>query len=453
MKDYKKIAKQVLELVGGKDNVIKSYFCTTRLRVECKDRSSIDLAKFSEIEGVVSAKDQQGQIQVIIGPDVDKAHAEFVKICPNSESDTDSIEAAEPIKKDSLFTRVTSFIAGIFIPIVPCLAGAGIIQAVLSLLSYFGWIDAASETYIVLNLMQNAVFYFLPFLVAIGAAKQFKSNPYHAVVMAGIMMHPTILSAIEAGTESYHIFGLPILLSDISSTVIPIILSVALLSIVEKWVAKIVPSALRMMLVSGITFIVVGIISLVVFAPIGTYLGNALSVFINWAMGVSSVLGGILLGGLHLPMVITGTHFVEVPLIVQEMAEGAGSVIMPVTAMGNTALVGALIALIIKTKSAKKRGDYSAIMVPTVMGITEPVLYGVAVVLKTPLVWSIIGGAVAGAIVSISGFHLTILGVPGIFAGLVCLGMEKGIWLFIGEIVAIAIGFIGTYLFYKPKGE
>ncbi len=459
MKDYKAISQQIIEKSGGSDNIINSFYCMTRLRLNLKDRSKADLEAIKLIEGVMGVKNQQGQIQVIIGPDVNKLHEEFIKISPNTE-ETSVKEQAETDKaannetvKDSLFTRVTAYIAGIFIPIVPCLAGAGIISAVLSALSYFGVITGESETYIVLNLIQNAVFYFLPFLIAISAAEKFKTNKFFAAVMAGVLLSPTIMNAIGEGIETYHVFGIPLVLSDCSSTVIPIILSVALLKVVEKFFTKIIPSALRIMLVPGLAFLVTGIASLAVFAPIGVIIGQGLSYGIDWAMGVSSILGGTLLGVLHLPMVVTGTHFIEIPLIVQEFATGGGTAIMPITSMGNTALVGALAALIVKTKSVKKKGEYSSIMVPTVMGITEPSLYGVAVVLKVPFVAAMIGGGIGGAIVAISGFKLTIMGVPGIFAGLVNAGTKKGIWFLIGEIVAIAAAFIVTYIVYKPQNK
>jgi len=190
MKDYKAISQQIIEKSGGSDNIINSFYCMTRLRLNLKDRSKADLEAIKLIEGVMGVKNQQGQIQVIIGPDVNKLHEEFIKISPNTEkisvdeqADTDKAANYEAAQ-DSLFTRVTAYIAGIFIPIVPCLAGAGIISAVLSALSYFGVITGESETYIVLNLIQNAVFYFLPFLIAISAAEKFKTNIWYS---AGII--------------------------------------------------------------------------------------------------------------------------------------------------------------------------------------------------------------------------------------------------------------------------
>lgn len=450
--DYSALAKEILANVGGKENVLSSTHCMTRLRLTLRDRTIVDKNALCALDGISGVRDQQGQIQVIIGPQVNSVHEAFCKICPNQEEQ--SIEELAAINKessnrDSAFTRITAFIAGIFIPIVPCLAGAGIIQALLSVLSFFGVMDSSSENYIVLNLIQNAVFYFLPFLVALGAAKQFKCNEFFALVMAGILLSPTIVNAMSAGTTEWHFFGLPIILSDCSSTVVPIIFSVALFSYVYRFFEKIIPSALRMMLCSGLSFLVTGIVTLFIFAPFGTYLGNLLSIAINWAMGVSSVLGGALLGGLHLVLVITGTHFIEVPLIIQEMSSGAGTAIMPITAMGQTALVGALAAVILKTKNQKKRNDYSAVMVPLVLGISEPALYGVAVVLRIPLIASMIGGAVGGIIVAVSGFKLTILGVPGIFAPLLTMTAPGGVAFLLAEIVCMIIAFIITWFCYK----
>lgn len=215
---------RIAELAGRQENVIQSYFCMTRLRLILKDKSLADIEGLKAIDGVSGVKNQQGQIQVIIGSDVNKLHEEFIRICPDQEMEEAQKQQEEmQLQKENLFNRVTAFIAGIFIPLVPCLAGTGIISAILSCFTYFGWMSSESDLYTVLNLIQNAVFYFLPFLAGLGAAKQFKTNEFFALVMAGIIMSPTILAAIEQGVSSYSFLGIPMVLTDCSSTVIPIV--------------------------------------------------------------------------------------------------------------------------------------------------------------------------------------------------------------------------------------
>lgn len=203
-------------------------------------------------------------------------------------------------------------------------------------------------------------------------------------------------------------------------------------------------------LIFSIFILICGIISLVVFAPLGTWIGNALNVFIKWALDLNGAIGGFLLGSLHLVMVLTGSHFIEIPLIMQEFSSSGGTAIMAITSMGNTALVGSLIALLIKTKNAKKRGEYTSMMVPTVMGITEPILYGISLRYKIVLISGMIGGGIAGAILGASGFLLKVMGIPGIFAPLGNLTAPAGIWYLISTLVAITVAFAITFIFYKP---
>lgn len=160
-----------------------------------------------------------------------------------------------------------------------------------------------------------------------------------------------------------------------------------------------------------------------------------------------------LLGALHLVMVLTGSHFIEIPLIMQEFSTSGGSAIMAITSMGNTALVGSLIAFLIKTKNTKKRGEYTSMMVPTIMGITEPVLYSVSLRYKIVLASGMIGGGIAGAILGASGFTLKVMGIPGIFAPLGNLTAPAGIWYLISSVIAIAVAFAITFIFDKPNKE
>lgn len=457
MRDYKKMSEEILNLVGGAGNIEKAYHCITRLRLNLKDYEAVDQGRIAEIEGVSGVREQQGQLQIIIGSDVDKLYIEFEKVVADSFPDNQSTVSTsenKEVKKQSLFTRITSYAADIFIPIVPSLAGAGIIQAILSLGSYFGWLNTESGVYTVLNLIQNAVFYFLPFLVALGLAKKLKTNEFFALVMAGILLSPTITNAIASGIESYSFLGLPIYLSDSSSTVIPIILSVILMSYVEKFFKKIIHPNLRIFLSSGLTFIVTGVVTLVAFAPLGILVGNALLSLINFALSTNAALGGTVLGAGHLLMVITGTHFIEIPLIMQEIAGGNGTAIMAIAAGGSVALLGGIVALTLKSKSQKDKSTYAALIPITFVGITEPALFGVAVSNKRVLAASILGGGVCGLIIALSGFRLTAIGVPTpILSWFANIAIPNSIWYLIGQLVAFGIGFVIVYFEKRKKGE
>lgn len=454
MKNYTDISEDIVKNVGGIDNVINYYYCMTRFRLNIVDQTKVNLDLLKSVEGVMDAVVQAGQLQIIFGSDVNKLYSAFNELYPQKEDSTIDYSQKDTFSKTvkgSKFGQVTETIASLFIPVIPCLAGSGIIKSVLSILVSVGIMTTEMETYQVFYLMADVVIYFLPFIIAVSAARKFKANEFYAVVMAGILMSPTILELINGGMTTYHILGIPMLLTDCSSTVIPIILTVLLLSYVQKFVEKIVPSVLRLMLVPALCFIIVGSIALIIFAPFGTFLGSALSLLINTAMSISSVLAGALLGGLHLLMVITGTHYIEVPLIVQEFTSSGSTSIMSITSMGNMAISGSIMALILKAQSANKRGEYSSIFVPTILGITEPALYGYAITLKTPLIASMIGGAVGGAIVAASGFAQTVIGGLGLFSPIIFIGTDKLSWFIIAEIAAVITAFLVTYFVYNPK--
>ena len=223
--NFENLAKSILEKIGGKENVSNLTHCATRLRFNLKDKSKANTSAIKNINGVMGVVDKGGQYQVIIGNDVNHVYKEITKIAKldNTTSNTEEVDDRKPVAK------VIDTITGIFTPILPAITAAGMMKAVLSLLTAFKLITTTSQSYQVINFMADAAFYFLPILLANSAAKKFKCNQYLAMMLGGMLLHPTFVTMVntakEAGT-SVSVFGLPISLASYSSSVLPIILGV-----------------------------------------------------------------------------------------------------------------------------------------------------------------------------------------------------------------------------------
>ncbi len=247
---YNALAKEIIEKVGGASNITSLTHCMTRLRFNLKNSSKADLEVIKEIDGVVGAVNKGGQFQIIIGTHVSKVYEAIQALGVIGESITD-----EPTKNKGIIPAVLDTIAGSFTPIIPAIAGTGMLKALLALLTTFGWLATDSQNYYILNFVSDAAFYFLPFFLAFSAANKFKMNPYVAAVLAGILLHPdlTVLSTLG---ESVNYLGLPLTLVTYSSSVIPILLIVWIGSYVEKYMKKISPKAIEIFFVPMMTILI-----------------------------------------------------------------------------------------------------------------------------------------------------------------------------------------------------
>ena len=267
--NYENLAKSILEKIGGKENVSNLTHCATRLRFNLKDNSKAKTSEIKNINGVMGVVDKGGQYQVIIGNDVNHVYKEVVKI---ANLDTMSSNASEEVDDRKPIAKVIDTITGIFTPILPAITAAGMMKAVLALLTAFKLVTTDSQSYQIVNFMADAAFYFLPILLANSAAKKFKCNQYLAMMLGGMLLHPTFVTMVntakEAGT-SISVFGLPISLASYSSSVLPIILGVWFMSYVEPIADKVSPKAIKFFTKPLITAVVTGIVLLVVIGPLG----------------------------------------------------------------------------------------------------------------------------------------------------------------------------------------
>lgn len=455
--NYEILAKSILEKIGGKENVSNLTHCATRLRFNLKDNKKAKTSEIKNINGVMGVVDKGGQYQVIIGNDVNHVYKEVVKI---ANLDNMSSNASEEVDDRKPIAKVIDTITGIFTPILPAITAAGMMKAVLALLTAFKLVTTDSQSYQIVNFMADSAFYFLPILLANSAAKKFKCNQYLAMMLGGMLLHPTFVTMVntakEAGT-SISVFGLPISLASYSSSVLPIILGVWFMSYVEPIADKVSPKAIKFFTKPLITAVVTGIVLLVVIGPLGYIISDKIGLAIKTLETYASWLVPTLIGGLTPLLVMTGTHYGLIPIgINNRMTMGYDTIIYPGMLASNVSQGGAALAVALKTKNSEIRQLASSAGITAVCGITEPALYGVNLRFKTPLYSSMIGGAVGGLFLGLfrvcnySGGSPGFLTLPSYIGGDT---MMNFVYACIGAVISVAVSFVSCLVLYKDKEE
>ncbi|MEK4298624.1 beta-glucoside-specific PTS transporter subunit IIABC [Oceanobacillus sp. FSL W8-0428] len=442
-----KLAKDILSLVGGEENVGSVTHCYTRLRFNLKNNDLADKEKIESLDGVIRVQIQSGQFQVVIGNEVGKVYKELEKQGDFQSGEND--ETVQEEKKGNIIGRFFEVIASIFTPIIPAIAGAGLVKGILGLVTTFNWAPADSDIVTVLNIVADAVFYFLPFFLAVSAARKFKTNEFIALALAGGLMYPTLIEGAKAiaegGAEGLSLFGIPLPFINYSSTVIPIIISIWLLSYVHRWVDAIMPNALRVIFTPTIVLLIMIPFQLVAIGPLGSYLGIGLADGITWLFEHAGILAGGILGATRPLLVIVGMHYGLMPIAIQNIAVLGFDYLVPVFLMANMGQAAAALAVFIKTKNKDLKTIAASSTVSAFLGITEPAMYGVNLRLKKPFIAALIGSGIGGAFITGFGVTASAFVLPGLTSLPVFSG-PKFIYLIIGLIITIAVTMVLTFI-------
>lgn len=454
--NYQELAAKILKLVGGKDNVSGLTHCATRLRFNLVDESKADTETLKNTPGVLGVVKSGGQYQIVIGNDVNHVYKPIAEAC-NLAGKEGNAKAA-PEEKKSIGARLIDTITGIFTPILPAITAAGMLKAVLSILTAFHLLSTDSSTYQVISFMADAAFYFLPILLANSAAKKFNCNPYLAMMIGGILLHPNFVSMVAASQESGQaitLFMIPIYNASYSSSVIPIILSVWFMSFVEPIADKISPKAIKFFTKPLITILVAGAVALWVLGPVGYVIASWIADGVNLLNTYVSWLVPLVLGGIFPLLVMTGTHYGIIPIgINNRMTTGYDTIVYPANLASNIAQGAATFAVGFKTKSSQVRELAISAGITAVCGITEPALYGINMRFKTPLISACIGGATGGLYVGLlhvknyAGGSPGLMTLPGYIGGS---GFRDLIHACIGAAIAFAVSFVVSFILYKDK--
>lgn len=453
-KDYTALAKTIIEKVGGEDNVNALVHCATRLRFNLKDANKADTAYLNSTDGVINVVESGGQYQIVIGPEVASVYKAINEQANFSPSDEVSLDD----NKKGKIARILDTVAGMFVPIVPVMAGAGMIKVINSLSLMFGWLTPEDSTFKFLSIFGDSIFYFLPVILGASAAKKFNTNQYLAMVVGACLISPTfvamISSAREAGT-GLNFLGLPITLANYSSSVIPIILAVWFLSYVEPIVVKYTPAVLRIFLAPMVTLLIVLPTTFLFIGPIGTWMGDGLNSIVSFLNTIVPWFVPMLIGATTPVLVMTGMHYGIVPIGINMLAtKGIDTVAGPGMMVSNIAQGGAALAIALKTDDKGLKGLTFSTGFSAVLGITEPVLYGVSLKYRRPLYAAMIGGGIAGLYLGIMGVGRFAQVPPGLLSLPSYFSAEFPniiIHAVIGCAIAFIVSFVASLMFGLPK--
>lgn len=443
--DYKEFSTKIIKLVGGKDNISDVFHCATRLRFSLKDiskaESNIDDIKLQK--EVLDVIVQNGQFQVVIGPNVSKVFAvvnEDLKLNENQRID----DKTEEIEK-SVMDKFFAVVSGIFTPVVPVLMASGMMGAVITIAKLLGVPETNSTLYL-FNIVYEAGFYFLPFFIAATLAKAFKANQFLSMLVAAIMLWPGFVGSADKGIKSLEFFSLNVQAIDYSKAVLPIILGIWLLSYLEKFFNKVLPDIIRAFMAPLLVMAIMLPIQLIVIGPLGTNIANVLGTGVVWLGDNLGFFAVALLAFLTPVMIATGTHSFAFPVIVATLTTvGYDQLLMPSMVAENLAMAGAAFAIAMLSKDKDKRAQGISASLSAVLGISEPAMYGFNLPSKYGFLGSMIGGAIGGLFAGIFQFRMyaiassSVVGIPAMFG-------DKGVFNVIIGVLTIIISFVASAL-------
>lgn len=439
-----KEAKELLTLVGGKDNVNQLVHCATRLRFELKDES---LAQQKEIEAkpyVLSVVVSGGQYQIVIGPKVTEYFAALMQLLNLDENKKSS--------EDKQKLSVLKVISGAFSPLIPLLAGAGMIKALLMVLVEFGLLSDASSTYAILSAAGNSVFYFMPIFLGITLSKQFGGNMYVGGAIGAALLEPSFTGLI--GQEGVNFLGIGVVPVDYATTVFPIFIISFVYAFLDKQLRKIVKQELQMFLVPMICLLVLVPMAILVFGPFGTTIGNLVSNFISMLFDFSNLLAGLVLGATYPFLTILGLHWGFTPITLQNLSQFGGDVLEGAAVCCVYAEIGIALGAYLKGRKGSKIREIAGptILTGLLAGVTEPILYGIVMRYKRLMAIVAIAGGIGGAINGL--FHVTMNAY--VFHNLFSVAMmtySPFVPFLIGCAAALASGLLLTYFWGIPAED
>lgn len=443
MRSNKEVADLIIRNVGGANNISSFYHCATRIRFTLKDKSKFNSEFLKQQPEILGAVQSGEESQVIIGAKVGEYYRQIQKDYDiNVNKNNDSKSSQENI---NWFRKLTNVIVAIMAPIITPLIAGGMFKVVISLLTTFKVISVQSQNYAILSFMADAVFYFLPMMLAVSAAEHFKTNKFLSLAIAGILLHPN-WSAMVLAAKPVLLFGVPVTLSAYNSTVIPIILCVWIQSYVEKFAEKVSPNIIKTMLKPLLIFIIMAPFALIVIGPIGSWLGNLLVLLVNTLNKFVPWLVPTLMGAFTPVLVMVGMHVALTPIASLGFSSAARSenVQGPGMLASNIAQAGCSFAIALKDKRPQNRQIAVSAGVTALSGITEPALYGVTLKYKRALYAVMAAGGIAGFYAGITKVVRYSFGSPGIFTIVNFIGKPGN---FMNAVITAILAFILSFVF------
>lgn len=441
--DYQAIAKEILKDVGGKDNIVDVTHCYTRLRFVLKDTKQANKEALLQTEGVISVIESGGQYQVVLGNKVAHVYNALEPLLAQQLTTKTSTK-----EKNSLGNRILNTVAAIFTPVVPAIAASGMLKGILAIAvmvaNNFYQVDLKPlNTYIILSAASDALFYFMPVILGYSAAKVFKTNEYIAMVIGATLCYPTIVSLMTE-ESAVTLFGLHVTKANYVSTVIPIILAIFILAYVQRFLEKVIPEVLKIIMVPTLSLLLMIPATLLLFGPIGIYLGDGVNWLYYYIMNLSPILLGGFIGGIWCVLVIFGAHRGLVPIGINDVARTGRQNLLAFAGAANFSQAGAAFGVFVRTKNKDLKAVAASATVTALFGITEPAIYGANLRLKKPMIYAVASGAAGGALMGWGGSYGTAFANQGLLT--IPVYAEAGTKAFICYLLGCGIAFFGAFL-------
>ncbi|EGO7984617.1 PTS transporter subunit EIIC [Enterococcus faecalis] len=441
--DYQAIAKEILKDVGGKDNIVDVTHCYTRLRFVLKDTKQANKEALLQTEGVISVVESAGQYQVVLGNKVAHVYNALEPLLAQQLTTKTSTK-----EKNSLGNRILNTVAAIFTPVVPAIAASGMLKGILAIAvmvaNNFYQVDLKPlNTYIILSAASDALFYFMPVILGYSAAKVFKTNEYIAMVIGATLCYPTIVSLMTE-ESAVTLFGLHVTKANYVSTVIPIILAIFMLAYVQRFLEKVIPEVLKIIMVPTLSLLLMIPATLLLFGPIGIYLGDGVNWLYYYIMNFSPILLGGFIGGIWCVLVIFGAHRGLVPIGINDVARTGRQNLLAFAGAANFSQAGAAFGVFVRTKNKDLKAVAASATVTALFGITEPAIYGANLRLKKPMIYAVASGAAGGALMGWGGSYGTAFANQGLLT--IPVYAEAGTKAFICYLLGCGIAFFGAFL-------
>lgn len=453
-RDWNKLAADVVELVGGKDNIASVTHCVTRLRFRLKDDTLADDKKIGQLEGVIQVMRASGQYQVVIGNKVGDAYDAVVALLPELAGGAvaaDDAAAGGAAEKKGGFglNALFDIVSGIFVPFIGIFTAAGLTRALAVMAVTLGWFTEDSSTYIILNAIGDGVFQFLPIFIARNAAKKFNCNEWIAMGVAAFLCVPSMVGLKDAFAEAGGptFFGIPVIMPDSGylQSVFPIIFAVYLQSWLEKPVAKL-PGLARDLLGNMLVLVCTSLITLLVVGPVINTISGWIASGLMAVLGVAPALAGFLIAALWPVLIIFGMHWGIIPIMISNLMTMGYDVIGPITNGTNYVIGAAVLAILIKTKKNSVRTTATECLASAWLGgITEPAIYGLLLKYKRPFITMALSCGICGAATAILDVHQVGILTTSVFT-LPVLGANMGVPHLIAIGAAAVAGFVSTFL-------
>ncbi|KEO76364.1 sucrose-specific PTS transporter subunit IIBC [Paenibacillus polymyxa] len=467
--DYKQVAADILDALGGKENITAAAHCATRLRLVLEDESLLDQKALDQMDVVKGTFSIGGQYQIILGAGiVNNVYGEFAKLTGLGEMSTGDVKTAGAAKMNPL-QRLVKALSDIFVPIIPAIVAGGLLMGINNVLTasnlfgprslvemYPGIADWAS----IINLFANAPFVFLPILIGFSATRKFGGNPYLGAALAMIMVHPDLLNGYSYGqalvdgtVPTWQLFGFSIEKVGYQGTVLPVLAVSYILSVIEKNLRKVIPSYLDNLSTPLLSVLITGLLTFAVVGPVLRAAGNGLTDGLFWLYDTTGFIGGGIFGFFYSSIAITGMHhsFLAVDTqLLSDVAKTGGSFLLPIASMANIAQGAATLAVFLITRNSKTKSIASAAGISALLGITEPAMFGINLKLRYPFIAAMIGSGLASAYIAYA-HVLSISMGPAALPGIIAIRPQSIADFCIGMGISFLVAFLITLLWGKRK--